>query len=120
MYAPADMRPGEYAPGEFENMPPHFAMTRDPQADWSVYQEAGGNWLHGFHSHQHRREDLQADMAIYYGMISLMDQQIGRIFAALTRLGVAENTLVVFTTDHGNFLGQHGLIAKGAFHMRIC
>ncbi len=116
MYAPAEMRPGEYSPGEFDQMPPHFAMTRDPQADWSVYEEAGGNWVHGFHSHLHRREDLQADMAIYYGMISFMDQQIGRILETLARLGVADHTLVVFTTDHGHFLGQHGLIAKGAFH----
>ena len=55
-------------------------------------------------------------MACYYGMISLIDQEIGRILDALDRLGIAENTLVVFTTDHGHFLGQHGLIAKGAFH----
>src|SRR5699024_4506894 len=34
----------------------------------------------------------------------------------LDELGIAENTLVVFTTDHGHFLGQHGLNAKGAFH----
>jgi uncharacterized sulfatase len=45
-----------------------------------------------------------------------MDREIGRILDALHRLGIAENTLVVFTTDHGHFLGQHGLIAKGAFH----
>jgi len=55
-------------------------------------------------------------MAIYYGMISFMDAGIGRILAALDRLGVADHTLVVFTTDHGHFLGQHGLVAKGAFH----
>ena len=55
-------------------------------------------------------------MAIYYGMISLMDQEIGRILECLDRLGIAEQTLVVFSTDHGHFLGQHGLIAKGAFH----
>jgi uncharacterized sulfatase len=45
-----------------------------------------------------------------------MDREIGRILDALDRTGLAENTLVVFTTDHGHFLGQHGLIAKGAFH----
>ncbi len=55
-------------------------------------------------------------MAVYYGMISFMDQQIGRILGALDRLGITDNTLVVFTSDHGHFLGQHGLIAKGAFH----
>ena len=56
------------------------------------------------------------NMAVYYGMISFMDEQIGRILDALDRLGLAGNTLVVFSTDHGHFLGQHGLIAKGAFH----
>jgi arylsulfatase A-like enzyme len=55
-------------------------------------------------------------MAVYYGMISFMDQQIGRTLDRLDQLGIAENTLVVFSTDHGHFLGQHGLIAKGAFH----
>ncbi len=116
MYRPADMQPGQYTPGEFASMPPHFAMTRDSNADWSIYQEPGGHGVHGFHSHVQPREDLQRDMAVYYGMISFMDQQIGRILEALERLGLAENTLVVFTTDHGHFLGQHGLIAKGAFH----
>jgi len=55
-------------------------------------------------------------MAVYYGMISFMDEQIGRILDRLDELGIAEDTLVVFTTDHGHFLGQHGLTAKGAFH----
>jgi arylsulfatase A-like enzyme len=55
-------------------------------------------------------------MACYYGMISLIDHEVGRILDALDRLGIADQTLVVYTTDHGHFLGQHGLIAKGAFH----
>jgi uncharacterized sulfatase len=59
---------------------------------------------------------MRKNMAVYYGMISFMDQQIGRILDKLDELGVAENTIVVFTTDHGHFLGQHGLIAKGPFH----
>ena len=49
-------------------------------------------------------------------MISFMDQQIGRIMDSLDRLGIADNTIVVFSTDHGHFVGQHGLTAKGAFH----
>ncbi|MFW6062324.1 MAG: sulfatase, partial [Planctomycetota bacterium] len=54
--------------------------------------------------------------AIYYGMVSFMDREIGRILDALDRRGLAENTLVIFSTDHGHFLGQHGLVAKGPFH----
>jgi uncharacterized sulfatase len=49
-------------------------------------------------------------------MISLMDKQIGQILDKLEELGLADNTLVVFTSDHGHFYGQHGLIAKGPFH----
>jgi arylsulfatase A-like enzyme len=45
-----------------------------------------------------------------------MDEHIGRILAELDRSGQAENTIVIFTTDHGHFLGQHGLTAK-AIHM---
>jgi uncharacterized sulfatase len=55
-------------------------------------------------------------MAIYYGMISFMDAEIGRILDRLDVHGIADSTVVVFTTDHGHFLGHHGLTAKGAFH----
>ena len=49
-------------------------------------------------------------------MVSLMDKYIGRIVDRLDELGLAENTIVVFTTDHGHFYGHHGLVAKGPFH----
>jgi arylsulfatase A-like enzyme len=45
-----------------------------------------------------------------------MDRQIGAVLDALDRLALAERTLVIFTTDHGHFLGQHGLIAKAIHH----
>ncbi len=51
--------------------------------------------------------------ASYFGMISLIDHNVGRILAALDDLGYAENTLVVYTTDHGDMLGNHGLYLKG-------
>lgn len=51
--------------------------------------------------------------ANYYGMISLIDHNVGRILMALRDLGLADNTLVVYTTDHGDLLGNHGLYLKG-------
>ncbi|MCX5659432.1 MAG: sulfatase-like hydrolase/transferase [Planctomycetota bacterium] len=116
MYRPEEMRPGRLVPGEFDRMPPHFGMTQRRDSDWSVYREEGGHTCHGFHSHLHDEAELRRNMAVYYGMTSFMDQQIGRILGRLDALGLADNTLVVFSTDHGHFLGQHGLVAKGAFH----
>jgi arylsulfatase A-like enzyme len=56
---------------------------------------------------------LRQIIANYYGMISLIDHNVGRILVALSELGLAQNTLVVYTTDHGDWLGDHGLILKG-------
>lgn len=51
--------------------------------------------------------------ACYYAYCSLVDDQIGRILTALNDLGQAENTIVVFTADHGDYLGEHRLVLKG-------
>ncbi len=56
---------------------------------------------------------LQHMTANYYGMISLVDHNVGRILSALADQGLADNTIVVYTTDHGEFLGDHGLYLKG-------
>jgi arylsulfatase A-like enzyme len=58
--------------------------------------------------------DLQlAQMtANYYGMISHIDHNVGRMVEALDALGLSQNTLVIYTTDHGEFLGHHGLYLK--------
>ncbi|TDC08766.1 DUF4976 domain-containing protein [Nonomuraea longispora] len=49
----------------------------------------------------------------YYAMVSLVDDEVGRILAALDEEGLAEDTLVVFTSDHGEMLGDHQLMLKG-------
>lgn len=52
-------------------------------------------------------------IANYYGMIALIDHQVGRIRTALRDFGLDQNTLVIYSTDHGDWLGDHGLILKG-------
>ena len=58
-------------------------------------------------------KQLRELIANYYGMILLVDHNVGRILTALDDLGLAQDTLVVFSTDHDDWLGDHGLILKG-------
>lgn len=51
--------------------------------------------------------------AYYYAMIEKLDQSVGELLATLERTGQRENTIIVFTSDHGEMLGDHGLIYKG-------
>ena len=51
--------------------------------------------------------------AAYYAMIEQIDDQFGRLLAAIEKSGQADNTVVLFTSDHGEALGDHGLIQKG-------
>jgi arylsulfatase A-like enzyme len=53
-------------------------------------------------------------IACYYAACSFVDEQVGRILAALEESGQAENTIVIYTADHGDMLGAHGLFFKGA------
>lgn len=52
------------------------------------------------------------DLVGYYSAIACLDAQIGRLLARLDALGMAQNTIVVFTSDHGDMLGSHGTYSK--------
>ncbi len=56
---------------------------------------------------------LQEIKAAYYAMVSLVDDEVGRILAVLEEQGLAQDTMVVFTSDHGEMLGDHQLMLKG-------
>ena len=52
----------------------------------------------------------------YYGAITLIDEQVARIVETLERAGIAEDTWIVFSSDHGELLGDHGLVTKANFY----
>jgi len=54
--------------------------------------------------------------ALTYGMITMIDDAIGRVMAKLEALNLRENTVVVFTSDHGDYMGDHGLMLKLLLH----
>lgn len=60
-------------------------------------------------------EDVAALRRSYYGHVTLIDEQIGRILACLERRGMLEDTIVVFTSDHGEENGDYGLLFKQTF-----
>lgn len=55
---------------------------------------------------------IRDQLAEYYGLITHLDRQIGRLFAALKRSGQADNTVIVYAADNGLALGSHGLLGK--------
>jgi arylsulfatase A-like enzyme len=55
---------------------------------------------------------IRRDLAVYYAILSHLDAQVGRILAALEESGGLENTLVIYSSDHGLALGSHGLTGK--------
>ena len=57
--------------------------------------------------------DARRMVAAYYAEIELIDDQVGRMLDALEASGQRENTIVIFTSDHGEMLGDHGLLWKG-------
>jgi iduronate 2-sulfatase len=79
----------QFSPQELADMPPAALWMREPHFGVNERQQ---------------REAIQA----YYASISFLDANVGRLLDALDRLKLADNTLVVFWSDHGYLLGQHG------------
>jgi len=52
-------------------------------------------------------------------MVTLIDDAVGRVMRRLEALGLAENTVVVFTSDHGDWMGDHGVMLKGPMHYKV-
>jgi arylsulfatase len=106
MYDPAEVAMPARREGELDDLAPFFRR---------VYEE--GIQLSGRRAPTKMRDDqIREIIALTYGMISLFDHHIGCVLDALAETGLRENTVVLFTSDHGDMMGDHWLINKGPFH----
>lgn len=58
-------------------------------------------------------EEVRSFTAHTYGMIAMIDESVGQILAALDRHGLTDDTIIVYTSDHGDMMGDHGMVLKG-------
>jgi arylsulfatase A-like enzyme len=63
-------------------------------------------------------QEAREAIALNYGLISFIDAAVGRVLTRLGALGLARDTVVIFTADHGDFMGDHQLLLKGPIHYR--
>jgi arylsulfatase A-like enzyme len=107
MYDPDDM----VLPASFDatdDPPPHLALSR-------ATARQSGNEYHAFPVNA--REAREA-MALTCGMTAMIDDAVGTVLRTLDRLGLSDDTVVMFTSDHGDLLGDHAMMLKGPFHFQ--
>ncbi|MGH2370856.1 MAG: sulfatase-like hydrolase/transferase, partial [Chloroflexota bacterium] len=81
---------------------PHFQT----QSIWhGAAREHGTTW-----------EPWRKSMAVYWGFVTLLDELIGRVLSRLETLGLTDDTIVVFASDHGEQMGSHGLFQKSCMY----
>jgi choline-sulfatase len=86
-------------PGHLENLPLNYKHLRV-----------------GFHNEDVPDEIVKKGRELYYGFVEWFDEQLGLLLQALSESAEAENTVVVYTTDHGEDLGEHGLWWKNCMY----
>lgn len=109
-----------YDPEQME-LPPSFYSkhTPPPHVQWLRTQRDTGQAIkHTPAIFACSEREAKEALALNYGSISNIDHQIGRVLAELERLDLAKNTVVIFTSDHGDYLGDHQLLLKGPIHYR--
>ena len=111
MYHPEEIPlPPSFNPGERQIVPHLLRLYQERTA-----QEANKD---GQRTFAVTERDVREATALTYGMISMIDDAIGSILGWLKTLRLDDDTVVIFTSDHGDFMGDHQLLLKGALHYR--
>lgn len=109
MFRPADMPLPASWHADATGRPPHVRWLH-------AQRDAGRAVRHTPALYACSEREAREAMALTFGMIAMIDDAVARILEALAGLALAEDTVVVFTTDHGEYLGDHQLMLKGPIH----
>lgn len=113
-----DMYNSESMPSPIRRDTPHDEASQHPWLEYYLSNQRGSSYTHDADS-RHNLEisdkDLRQIKATYYGMITEVDMQIGRLLDHLRKLDCYEDTLIIFTSDHGEYLGDHWMLGKSGY-----
>ncbi|WP_343563780.1 sulfatase family protein [Kiloniella sp. b19] len=117
LHCPENMPLPEVKDGELCKMPAYISDGMDESSKSYVdfLVRPGAPKEQGFMQTTHHisNKSIRKAIAHTYGMVSMIDAKVGQIKEAVYRNGLQDNTVILFTSDHGELLGDHGLIRKG-------
>ncbi|GAA5221885.1 sulfatase [Membranihabitans marinus] len=96
---------------------PHDEMVLPPQVinDWDDIPANGINYVNSLNANMSTEQEKKA-IAGYYASVAYMDRQVGKVLQTLKEEGLEDNTIVIFTSDHGFHLGEHRFWMKVSLH----
>ncbi|WP_142715402.1 sulfatase [Fodinibius sediminis] len=105
------------APREYFRPYPYEQMVLPPrvQNDWDDIPSRGINYVTSVNAQMSEEQEKKA-VAGYYASVSYMDAQVGKVLRTLEEEGLEDNTIVIFTSDHGFHLGEHRFWMKVSLH----
>ena len=105
------------APKKYFEPYPYRQIVLPPKVinDWNDIPESGINYVNSVNAKM-SHEQQQKAIAGYYASVSYMDAQVGKVLQTLKDEGLEDNTIVIFTSDHGFHLGEHDFWMKVSLH----
>lgn len=105
------------APKTYFDPYPHIQVNlpEKVEGDWDDIPKRGINYVTSVNGKMNEEQEKKA-VAAYYASVAYMDKQVGKVLNTLEEEGLSDNTIVIFTSDHGFHLGEHRFWMKVSLH----